>query len=361
MGNQTETIGTAAEQAVERHTDIAEIAPEWDELADRARAAPFLRPGWVAAWLDAFGGTPTLLAVRERGELKAVLPLVRGRALVELPANGHTPLAGPVADGAAAVAELARALLAAPPARTDLRALADHDPLLAAVRGEARENRHPTIERVTDRQPYVDLTGSFEDYAAGLPRKHRKEIGRMQRRLGEEGAVTFEFADGTDGLDPLLEEGFAIEGSGWKDENGTAIQAAGETRRFYTEVARWAAARGWLRLAFLRLDGRPLAFDLCLDDGRAFYVLKGGYDVEYRRFGPGTLLTHESLRLAFTRGLDSYEFLGSDDPYKLNWTETSHDRVRLQVFSRSVGGRVQHLAWRRGRPMVKRLQGRDEG
>ncbi|MDX6644421.1 MAG: hypothetical protein QOK40_148, partial [Miltoncostaeaceae bacterium] len=132
MGNQTETIGTAAEQAVERHTDIAEIAPEWDELADRARAAPFLRPGWVAAWVDAFGGTPTLLAVRERGELKAVLPLVRGRALVELPANGHTPLAGPVADGAAAVAELARALLAAPPARTDLRALADHDPLLAA-------------------------------------------------------------------------------------------------------------------------------------------------------------------------------------------------------------------------------------
>ena len=34
---------------------------------------------------------------------------------------------------------------------------------------------------------------------------------------------------------------------------------------FYRRVAAWAAERDWLRLAFLRLDGRPLAFDLALE------------------------------------------------------------------------------------------------
>jgi CelD/BcsL family acetyltransferase involved in cellulose biosynthesis len=170
--------------------------------------------------------------------------------------------------------------------------------------------------------------------------------------------VTFEFSDGGDRLDALLEDGFRIEGSGWKDESGSAIQASPAARRFYAEVARWAASRGWLRLAFLRLDGRPLAFDFCLQDGRSFYALKGGYDVEFRRFGPGTLLTHASLRRAFEDGLASYEFLGTDDSYKLNWTPTTRERVRLQVFSRSLAGRVQHRAWRHGRPLVKDVRRR---
>ncbi|MEA2440836.1 MAG: hypothetical protein QOH76_2260 [Thermoleophilaceae bacterium] len=357
--SQTETTTrAAAPPAVERHTDLAALAPQWDELADRTGAAPFLRPGWIDAWCDAFGETPTILAVREGTELKAVLPLIHGRSRVELPVNSHTPLAGAVVDGADAAHALARALLAERAARSDLRSFDAADPLLAELRGASREAGNPVIERVTDRQPYVDLGGGFEQYEAALPRKQRKEIRRMHRRLCDEGDVTFEFDRGIDGLDALLEEGFAIEGSGWKDEKGTAINAIPSARRFYTEVARWAAARGWLRLAFLRLDGRPLAFDLCLDDGRAFYALKGGYDVEYRRCGPGTLLTFESLRQAFADGLSTYEFLGTDDPYKLNWTATTHERVRLQVFARSLRGRAEYAAWRHGRPLVKRAQGR---
>jgi len=248
--------------------------------------------------------------------------------------------------------------VAARPARIDLRSLDPRDPLLAELRGAARSHGRSMIERVTERQPCVEVTGTFEQYEAGLARKSRKELRRMRRRLEDEGEVIFEFADGRDRLDALLDEGFEIEGSGWKTEAGTAIQAVPEVRRFYTEIARWAASRGWLRLAFLRLDGRPLAFDLCLEACGAFYALKGGFDVEYRRFGPGSLLTYESLRRAFENGLDSYEFLGSDDPYKMQWTSTTRERARLQVFSRSLAGRMQDAAWRYGRPLVKRAQER---
>jgi CelD/BcsL family acetyltransferase involved in cellulose biosynthesis len=357
--SQTQVRSPAGEPAVERHDRIATIAPEWDELADRLGAPPFLRPGWTEVWLDAFPGmTTTILAVREGGQLKAVLPLLRGRALLTSPANSHTPLSGSLADGADAARALARSLLEMRAPRTDLRSLDPGDPLLAELRAAARELGLPTIERVTDREPYVLLAGGFEAYEAGLARKYRKELRRMHRRLCDEGEVAFEFADGSERLDSLLEEGFAIEGSGWKSEQGSAIALAPDVRRFYTEIARWAAGRGWLRLAFLRLDGRPLAFDFCIEAGGAFYALKGGYDVEYRRFGPGSLLTFESLRRAFADGLNTYEFLGTDDPYKLNWTDATRDRVRLQTFSRSPTGRVQHTAWRFGRPLVKGAQAR---
>jgi CelD/BcsL family acetyltransferase involved in cellulose biosynthesis len=358
MSSQTETRIAAKGPQTEWHDDLAPIADEWDELAERTGAAPFLRPGWVAAWLDAFGGTPRIVTLRENGELKGVLPLTRGRALLANAANSHSPLAGAVAEEPSHLHQIARAVVGAGTARTDLRALDVRDPLLAELRAAALAHGHSTIERVTEREPYVDLSGGFEAYEAGLARKQRKELRRLQRRLEDEGAVTYEFADGSERLETLLEEGFAIEGSGWKTEAGTAINAVPHERRFYTEIARWAASQGWLRLAFLRLDGRPLAFDYCLEAGGRFYALKGGFDIEFRRFGPGSLLTLESLRRAFAGRLESYEFLGTDDAYKLQWTSTTRERVRLQVFARSLGGRAQDVAWRFGRPLVKRAQER---
>jgi CelD/BcsL family acetyltransferase involved in cellulose biosynthesis len=360
MSSQAETRIAARGPQTEWYDDLSGIAPEWEELAERVGAAPFLWPGWAFAWLAAFGGTPRIAAVREAGELKALVPLIRRRGVLANVANSHTPLAGAVAEDPSYLHQIARAVVRARAARTDMRSLDAREPLFAELRAAALAHGHTTIERVTEREPYVELDGDFESYEAGLGRKHRKELRRMRRRLEDEGELTFEFADGSEDLDELLEQGFAIEGSGWKSERGTAIRAVSEARRFYTQVARWAAARGWLRLAFLRLDGRPIAFDFCLEAGGALYALKGGYDVEFRRFGPGSLLTLESIRRAFENGLGSYEFLGTDDAYKLQWTSTVRERVRLQVFSRSVAGRGQDVAWRFGRPLVKRAQGRLE-
>jgi CelD/BcsL family acetyltransferase involved in cellulose biosynthesis len=359
MASQTENRPAATRLQIEWHDDVDAVAADWDELAERAAAAPFLRPAWIAAWLGAWGGAARIATVREGAELKAVLPLVRRpMGVLASAANAHTPLFGAVAEDLRYLEELARAVVAARAPRTDLRALDGGDALLDELRAAALGQRHTIIERVTDRQPYVELGGDFEAYEAGLARKQRKELRRMRRRLEDEGSVTFEFADGSDRLDELLAEGYEIEGSGWKDERGTAIKDVPEAQRFYTEIARWAASQGWLRLAFLRLEGRPLAFDFCLEAGGAFYALKGGYDVEYRRFGPGSLLTVESLRRCFENGLESYEFLGSEDAYKLQWTSAVRERVRLQVFSRSLRGRGQDAAWRLGRPLVKRAQER---
>jgi CelD/BcsL family acetyltransferase involved in cellulose biosynthesis len=345
-----------AATAVESHPTVAELAAEWDALADRLGASPFMRPGWLDAWVEAFPAPGfQVLAVRRGGELAGVLPLVRGRGNVLAgPANSHTPLGGALVDGNDAAVALAGALLQERPARADFRYADPADRVLAEVGARRR-----TIERVMSEQPYVDTTGSFDTYLAGLSRKHRKEAGRLRRKLAAEGDLAFDFADGSDGLDALLDEGFAIEGSGWKTEAGTAINSFPEARRFYTAVARWAAARGWLRLAFLRLDGRALAFDYCIETGGSFYALKGGYDTQYRRLGPGVVLTHESLARAFADpDIHSYEFLGMADPYKLEWTSATRPRLRVQAFSRSPLGILQYAGWQHGRPLAKRAQAR---
>src|SRR3954447_10598883 len=107
---------------VERHDSPAPIAGEWDALATRLGAAPFMRPGWIEAWVDAFApGRLTLLAARRGSDLAGVLPLQRARGrVVAGTANAHTPLGGAVADAPEPAQQLADALLRESHARADV-------------------------------------------------------------------------------------------------------------------------------------------------------------------------------------------------------------------------------------------------
>jgi CelD/BcsL family acetyltransferase involved in cellulose biosynthesis len=159
------------------------------------------------------------------------------------------------------------------------------------------------------------------------------------------------------GLVGALDDFVTLEASGWKGDSGTAVASRAASRAFYTDLATWAAERGWLRLSFLALDGRRIATELALEHDGVAYALKSGFEPAYRGFGPGQLLTFEALSRSFAARLASYEFLGSDDSYKLDWASETRERVRLQSFPRTTRGRVRLLAERRGRPLWRRLRG----
>jgi hypothetical protein len=170
--------------------------------------------------------------------------------------------------------------------------------------------------------------------------------------------VTVEVAHGDDRLDALLEEGFRIEPSGWKAERGAAIVSRPETLRFYTEVAEWAAERGWLRLAFLRVGGRPIAFQFGLEQDRQYYFLKGGFDPAFERFAPAKILVHDMLERAFRLGLWRFNFLGGNEAWKLEWTPTCRGRVVLHAFSPTWLGSIDRLLIGYGRPLRNRARAR---
>lgn len=328
---------------------------EWRELAELSSAPPFMYPGWFEILTRSFG-LPDLsvLAVRGSGGLTGVLPVAVKRGVTRSVTNWHTPLYGALIRSDGAAEELATQLMQHVRRRLDLSMIDCRDPLVPALRSAALDARMRTLERVVASQPYVDLSLGFDAFQLTLGRRHLKELRRQRRRLGELGEVTFTVHDGSERLMPLLDEGFALEASGWKGEQGSAIVSAPETRNFYTEIAEWAAGQGWLRLMFLRVDGRAVSFDMCLEAAGREYVLKGGFDPAFRRFGPGALLTWEALQRAFALGLSTYEFLGAADPYKLAWAPHTADRLRFQAFGRTVPGRLETVAWRRGRPLAKR-------
>jgi CelD/BcsL family acetyltransferase involved in cellulose biosynthesis len=348
---------TGAALEYERQDTLTAVAPEWDALVARVGASPFCTPGWFEAWWEAFGrGRLELFTLRRDGELLALLPLAERHGMRRALTNWHTPeLAIPAVDSNARQALLSRVLRST---RTSVQLAMltagsedAHDFATVASDHDLR-----VLPRTIERSPFVRLEGDFDSYLRTLAHRRRSELRRRRRRLAERGQLEFKVETGGEQLDALLAEGFAVEGSGWKTEQGTAILSRPETSVFYRLVAAWAAERGSLRLAFLRLDGRPIAFHFTIEEGGSAYQLKGGYDPEFRELAPGQLLVEDMLRWAFERGLRTYEFLGADEAFKLDWTASLRERIALHAFPRSPVGAVAWTAQSYGRPLAKRAR-----
>lgn len=338
---------------------VEDVAREWEDLADRAGASPFLRPGWLRSWWAAFGeGDLRILAARRDGRLVGVLPVVNRHGAVVSPTNWHSHEYGFLATDEDAVAALNGVLLAGRPHHVRLDFVHAGTPQLAAHQAGAAALGYRTRTGELVRSPYVPLEGGWDGYERRLGAKKLRDLRRRARRLAETGRVAFEVSDGTRDLDARLDEGFRVEAAGWKGAGGTAIAAHPATRLFYADLAGWAAARGWLRLAFLRLSGRAIAFDLALEQAGVHYLLKTGYDATFRVYAPGAVLRREMLARAFSEHLTRYEFLGDTAPWKREWTRHEHQLLRLRSYAPSLRGRLQWSAHVHVAPACRHARGR---
>jgi CelD/BcsL family acetyltransferase involved in cellulose biosynthesis len=340
---------------VETRDNVGDLTAEWDALADRVTAEPWVRPGWIEAWWEAFGAGRLRVVTLTKGDrLAGVVPLMEDNGVVRSTSNWHTPEFGLLAEPEEHP-DLARAIVERRPRRLWLAFVDPAEPGINACRATLQAVGYRTLERTLEDSPYVSVDGDWEAYREGLPKKLGTELRRRRRRLEEAGHFSFEVVDGRERLSSCLDEGFAVEAAGWKGEQGKAISSRPETLGFYRAVASWAAARDWLRLAFLRLDGQPFAFDFCVEAHGIHYLLKTGFDPAYGKFAPGMILRYEMLARAFSIGLRGYEFLGADEPWKLQWTQTTRRRTLFQAFAPTPRGRAEWAAFAWGRPIAKRV------
>jgi CelD/BcsL family acetyltransferase involved in cellulose biosynthesis len=337
------------------------LAPEWDGFVARAGIPhPFLTHDWLRTWWACLGNQAAaslhVVLVRGGGEIVAAAPMMRGRArLYGLPLtrlvslhNDHTPRSEVLLDPR--VPEAAEALWQALRPRQarsllELREVPAHLPVLAQYRALARAEGMRVGTWDANASPYLRLDGTWDDYLAKLSDKLRGNIRRRTKGLARFGPVTPEVVTGGD-LAEALADGLRIEAAGWKGRGGTgtAMACQPELVRFYAEFAERAAARGWLRLLFLRAGDRRVAFTYALEYANRLFLLKRGYDPEFASYSPTQLQMYELIRDGFERRLTAIEFLGDADPWKLEWTSTVRRHVWMHVFPDSLAGRALHAA-----------------
>lgn len=322
-------------EVVTRLSQLDSLRSSWDALAADGSGCPTQQFAWARACAESFPDQALrIVAVRRGEDAAAIAPLSLREASKRLQLLGVSDLYEPsdlLFRDHEALCQLAGSIAASGfPllfARIDARS-----PTIGTLR-RAFGRRAAVVTRPAGATPVIFLDESWREPEQNVNAGRRSDLRRARRRAEQLGAVTFELvAPSPDELSPLLGEIFAVEEAGWKGRAGTALAHDRVRGEFYRRYAAAAAGTGSLRLAFLRIGGRAAAVQIAAESGGRFWLLKIGYDEQFARCSPGTLLMVETIRAAAASRLRAYEFLGNAEAWIRFWTSEERPCVSLRVY-----------------------------
>jgi CelD/BcsL family acetyltransferase involved in cellulose biosynthesis len=326
--------------------DLSSARPDWERLA-QASGNVFATWEWADAWWRHHGENRPLFLVGCRdagGELVGILPLYlasrRPLRVLRLIGHGAGDELGPICAPAdrARVAAAARAALAQLDVGWDVLVAENlpGDGAWNAFDGGARLSRIPN--------PILEIDGmTWDEFMASRSAKFRQQVRRNERRLDRDHALAYRMTDDAARLDADLDALIELHRARWGGESSGVFDGA--DGRLHREFAAAALERGWLRLWFLELEGRPVAARLGFRFGSADAGYQSGREPAWERFGTGFLLQAHTIREAMNDGVGEYRFLRGGEGYKDRFT--SADRgLETIVLTRGLLGRAA-LAGRR--------------
>jgi CelD/BcsL family acetyltransferase involved in cellulose biosynthesis len=300
-------------------TDLDAAEAEWRSLSTGARGSVFGSPAWLRTWWAQFGGDRELLllSARDRGELAAVLPLMRDGDILSF--AGDTKVCDymdfPCTGGREE--DLLRTLfhsLGEEPWRgIVLCALPNDSPVLEALPGVAAEFGHNVAVTEEDVCPQMDLPGDWEEYVASLAKKDRHELRRKLRKLTQAGDAELEVLDSAERVRDALDDFLRMLRESRSDK---AQFMTAEMERFFRELAPALAGEGVAEMTFLKLAGVRTAGVLCFSCDGATMLYNSGYDPAYSAFSVGLLSKALVLRRAIEQGQRRFDFLRGHERYK---------------------------------------------
>ena len=353
----------------------------WDRLAGlNPWATPFSSWAFQRAWWDAYGASAhdqTLVVTRagdptdpiaivplmhrhevepddeataskirhgDEGHLTPVPPTAKA---VFFGASYHADYATILADPAdlpAVAAALVEHLAAPDPSDPDhpapwdvidLRRLRCGDPAADALasafgRREMSDGWTLNLER-EDVCPVVTFPEDvdFEGYLSTLDKKSRHEIRRKLRRAEAAGEVAL-----TPSTDPLtdLEDFIDLHQRRWGVDGLFPPTPGGDASRvFMRRLFEENGPDGPVRLSFLTVGDRRVAAGIHVATADTWMFYNAGIDPEARELSPGVVLAACYVRGALEAGMQRFDFLRGNEPYKYEWGSEDEPIQRLLV------------------------------
>jgi CelD/BcsL family acetyltransferase involved in cellulose biosynthesis len=333
--------------------ELDALREDWTRLAADA-ANIFATWEWSDLWWRHYGsGRELRIAVsRQEDEIAAIVPLFmwsrRPFRILRLIGHGHGDRLGPICRDDLASGALSRALAAEP-----------HDVFVGDWVAGDRDWAGVLEGRVVRSTGYPILRfrhGSWDEFLARRSGRFRKSLRNRENRLRRH-EVSFRYTD-TATLERDLDAAFRLHRSNLGEHSGCLF--CGDHEAFQREFAALALDRGWLRLLFMEVDGRPVCCEYGFFFENAYFAYQGGRDPDWNRESVGFVLEVESIRRSLEEGAAEYRYLGGEEGYKYRFP-IEDPRLQTVLAPATARGRIVSAAlaatWRLpgGRDILRRV------
>jgi len=232
----------------------------------------------------------------------------------------------------------------------------DHVPERSATLQTGMEAAREHGWRVTMERTFLTPVRALSavEWDRGLSAKFKSNLRNRERRLDRLGAVAFTVASGEQDVRAAFEMFCRLEASGWKGERGTSIGQQADVRRLYDGIV---ARAGDVHIPCLTVSGVPIAAQLVRVCPPVMFLLKTAYDEAFAPYAPGQLLTARVVQYAAEHGIEVFDFLADNAPWKADWATGFLPHWRMLLFAPTVAGRYGFWARYGVREHVKRIPG----
>jgi CelD/BcsL family acetyltransferase involved in cellulose biosynthesis len=349
---------------------IDRLAGDWQRLASALPARSYLHlPEWHRAFVSTLVPDPDTVcyaAVYEAGRCRAIVPLMRRPTVVAgipltalaLPTHEHMSHTDLVIDpefaGRLSLAWLTRQLAAQLPSFDVL----ELDPVLVDSGAEALIRAQRPALLLTEPSVHSDAlpTTSYEALLENLSKNFKGNLRKARNKLEKCGArARMVSATTLEELGPAFESFLAVEASGWKGQEGTAIGLDPALRSFYQQLVQRLGAAGTCAINLLVLDDKPIAAQFAIVGGDRYFLLKIGYDESQAALAPGNLLLEWLLKKYDGHPVLRHIDLVSDAAWHGSWKPEARSLQRHLLLRPTTRGLLAWTAWQ-GRPPLRRLR-----
>ena len=352
---------------------LAELREEWQGLLGGMPAANYLQsPQWIASYMSALAPAAEnvhLIAARRGAGLDAVFALesvAHGVGAVRVPglrliSGDHMHLSDLAISGKAERLWAEFRGWLEQQRELSWQVFSAKGVCVDAVLGRLLNSplaRQDIISRPHPPTAWLDCSQGAAHALKDVGRGHTGNVKRLLRRARELGPLSYEAVTDGQHLHAALQSFLRVEGSGWKDQAGSAIQQDPKLMAFYTQLARDFGSRGACRINLLRLNGEVIAAQFGLVSNRQLNLLKIGYEPRFAQLAPGHLIMRYTIdSVCADASLDRLSFV-TNPPWAHLW-KPQHTEVENHLwFRRSLMGQALRGAARAwtARPRLRRTR-----
>jgi CelD/BcsL family acetyltransferase involved in cellulose biosynthesis len=351
----------------------AEVA--WDDLLRDSAAHPiFLSWAWTATWAEMAepGRAVRMVGLYEGNDLIALLPsTVRGQSYLpyrRLEFIGQNGSGGDYLDlicrhGAAARATEALVDWWASASNRPWSYVALHGCRTDSLTASVAEHSRRTCEVQpwqSGLAPYLPIRTSWDEYfQSRFSSKKRHNLDRQLRLAKQRFDLDLQLYTRREDVERLLPRVFDLHDLRRANLDGRSAFTGPRARAFHLAAGSRLAQRGKVVIATLENKRTPVAAAYCFRDPIRLSYFQTGYDPAFDPASPGTVLLMSLIKRAFEEGLQEFDFLNGDEPYKYTWTDDVRPLYGWRAFPHSVSGVVASrslAAVRHLKGLAKRLK-----
>lgn len=317
----------------------------WQQLNHTVSGSPLLSPDFILPLLEVFGrGDEVLACYQEKDELKVMAIICQKNQWVWSTFQpSQAPLGMWIQKASVDLSSILPELLQRLAQYPLVFSITQIDPDL--IPRPETSKKLVTLDYIQTAK--ITLQGSFDEYWANRGKNLRQNMKKQRNKLAKDGVVTrLELCVLPAEIQQAVADYGKLESSGWKLDQGTAIQPSNSQGEFYQKVLENFCHRGKGRVYRYWFNDQVVAVDLCIEGEDSLIILKTTYDEGWGRlFSPAFLMREEEFKQIFDeKKIKNIEFYGRVMDWHTKWSSevrtlyhvNSYRWPALRIFHRAI-------------------------